>query len=97
MPRESDYRRNRASRVMMASATVVRMEDTQIRVLPSARIWTMDSTEARMDTIPNRVMRLMTVSLRACYSFSWWAVRILTLALMSWMAVGMSFTSSRLA
>ena len=49
---------------------VVRMEDTQIRVSPSDRIWTMDSTEARMDTMPNRVMRLMTVSLRACSSFS---------------------------
>ena len=31
----------------------------------------MDSTDARMDTMPNRVMMLMTVSLRAC-SISCW-------------------------
>ena len=83
---------------MRTRATAVRMVDTQIRVLPSARIWTMESTEARMDTMPNRVIDVDDPSrCGPAPAFSWWAVRMLTLALMSLMAAGMSFTSSRLA
>ena len=59
-------RRKRASSVTSPSDTVVRMVDAHTRVSPAERICTIDNTDAKMDTMPNRVMMLTTASLRAC-------------------------------
>lgn len=62
----SHYLRSRtAITVTSASAAVVKIVEIQITASPPDRIWTMDNTEARIDTMPKMVMILMTVSLRA--------------------------------
>ena len=54
-----------AKTVTSASMMAVKIVEAQISRSPSARICTIDNTEARIDTIPNRVMMMITVSLRA--------------------------------